>query len=196
MRDGRSRGWFQVRAVLLQRSPARSSWAKAREKVERSGEERENVPVQKPTNEGREYLERCIQVKRGRRNRPHEKERWNGRWIKKDGNRGKMRDGKDTHTYRNMMRDIRKLRPSRLELNVKGRRSFCIRESLIPLNWKKKKNSWRVFLEENSYRRVLWHTLSYFGLPYSHILLHLIISIRAILQLWEIEMISMSCHFY
>lgn len=60
------------------------TWAKAREKVERSGEERESVPVQKPTNEGREYLERCIQVKRGRRNRPREKERWNGRWIKKD----------------------------------------------------------------------------------------------------------------
>lgn len=67
--------------------------------MERSGEERENVPVQKPTNEGREYLERCIQVKRGRRNRPHEKERWNGRWIKEDGNRGKVRDGKDTHTH-------------------------------------------------------------------------------------------------
>lgn len=60
--------------------------------MERSGEEREDVPVQKPTNEGREYLERCIQVKRGRRIRPREKERWNGRWIKKDGDRGKVRD--------------------------------------------------------------------------------------------------------
>lgn len=51
-----------------------------------SGEEKKreregNVPVQKLTNEGREYPERCIQVKRGKRNRPHKKERWNGRYV-------------------------------------------------------------------------------------------------------------------
>lgn len=77
-----------------------------REKVGRSGEEREYIPVQKPTNEGREYLERCIQVKRGRRIRPREKERWDGRWIKKDGDKGKaMGIREDTHTYRNVTRD-------------------------------------------------------------------------------------------
>lgn len=76
-----------------------------REKVKKSGEERESVPVQKPTNEGREYLERCIQVKRGRRNRPREKEKWYERWIKKDGDRGAVRDGEDIRTYRNITRD-------------------------------------------------------------------------------------------
>lgn len=55
---------------------------------------RENViPVQKPTNEGRGYPERCIQVKRGKQNRPREKKReGTGDGIKKDGDRGKVRD--------------------------------------------------------------------------------------------------------
>lgn len=48
------------------------------------------VSVQKLTNEGREYPERCIQVKRGKRNRPHKKERWNGRAVYKE----KQRRGK------------------------------------------------------------------------------------------------------
>lgn len=66
------------------------------------GEEREKrnaIPVQKPTNEGRAYPERCIQVKRGKRNRLREKERWNVRWIKENGDRGKMRDRDKERLY-------------------------------------------------------------------------------------------------
>lgn len=56
---------------------------------ERRRERKENViPVQKPTNEGRAYPERCIQVKRGKRNRLREKERWNVRWIKENSDIG------------------------------------------------------------------------------------------------------------
>jgi len=55
---------------------------------ERRKERKKNiVPVQKPTNEGRAYPERCIQVKRGKRNRLREKER-NVRWIKENSDIG------------------------------------------------------------------------------------------------------------
>jgi len=59
---------------LLQRSPAPRG--QKRQKKWKTRDERwENIlPVQKPTNEGREYPERCIQVKRGKRNRRREKE--------------------------------------------------------------------------------------------------------------------------
>lgn len=97
----KKKGMISGKGGLLQRSPApRGQKREKKWKWEKRREKRENiVPVQKPTNEGRAYPERCIQVKRGKRNRLREKERWNLRWIKENSDRGKVRDRDKERPY-------------------------------------------------------------------------------------------------
>lgn len=182
----KKKGMISGKGGLLQRSPApRGQKREKKWKWEKRREKRENVvPVQKPTNEGRAYPERCIQVKRGKRNRLREKERWNLRWIKENSDRGKVRDRDKERPY--IRWEIRKLRPSRLKLNLnagfveKGKLWNFLHLLFVEIFEFKNivKSFKKIILMQRSFNeKILWKS-SYFSHIFSiFILLHLMIPI-------------------